>query len=298
MQHTNTPTDETLREIREHGSLRYPIEFYRNIYSPASLTSTAMHWHREYELVYMEKGSLNCQICCKQFTLNEGQVLWVAPGILHGYEYETNAQAVSFLFLPELFAAEGSLLYERFVQPLRILNAEYCIMDGSKFWHNEGTELVRSMISIWDSNPETRELDIQSLTVRFWSLLFRNRDGLVTGNTSEATMRMQARYIAMTEFIAQHYREKLMLEQIARAANISRSEALRCFRTLAGQTPVEYLLNHRLRQAQRMLISTEKSITEIACASGFESVAYFDRVFRRVFGCTPRQMRRKALNQI
>ena len=91
--------------------------------------------------------------------------------------------------------------------------------------------------------------------------------------------------------------DAVTMEQIARAANISRSEALRCFRTLAGQTPVEYLLNHRLRQAQRLLISTEKTITEIAQASGFESVAYFDRVFRRAFGCTPRQLRRKSLNQ-
>lgn len=297
MQHSAPITDETLRELREHGSLRYPFEFYRNNYNEAELTSISLHWHREYELVYMEKGTLNCKVCCESFQLHEGQALWIAPGMLHGYEYESNARAISLLFLPELFAADGSLLHERFVQPLRALKAEHCILNGSQAWHSEGTELMRSMIAIWDQNAETRELDIQSRMVQFWSLLFRNRDTLVTGSTTEATMRMQARFVTMTEFIAKHFREKLMLEQIARAANISRSEALRCFRTLAGQTPVEYLLNHRLRQAQRLLISTEKTITEIAQSSGFESVAYFDRVFRRAFNCTPRQMRRKALNQ-
>ena len=177
------------------------------------------------------------------------------------------------------------------------MNAEYCLVDGSLSWHTEAQAIILDMINSWRGNSETRELDIQLLTAQFWVLLFKNRSSMVTGNTSEATMRMQARYIAMTEFIAKHYQEKLMLEQIARAANISRSEALRCFRTLAGQTPVEYLLNHRLRQAQRLLISTEKTITEIAQASGFESVAYFDRVFRRTFGCTPRQMRHKAIGQ-
>lgn len=297
MQRLDTPTDETLREIREHGSLRYPIEFYRNDYNPRELASTAMHWHREYELVYMEQGSLDCHICCEHFILEEGQALWVAPGILHGYECHGLARAVSLVFLPELFASEGSLLHEQFVQPMRTLNAEHCIMDGSHPWHHEAINLIRFMISTWDENRETRALDIQAMTVQFWSMLYRNRNTLVTGCTSEATMRMQARYIAMTEFISKHFQEKLMLEQIARAANISRSEALRCFRTLSGQTPVEYLLNHRLRHAHRLLISTEKSITEIANASGFESVAYFDRVFRRAFACTPRQLRRKTLSQ-
>jgi len=290
-------TDETLREIREHGSLRYPIEFYHNVYNSIDMTSTALHWHREYELVYVERGTLNCHICCGGITLQAGQAIWIAPGILHGYDFEPDTSVMTFVFLPDLFAPEDSLLFERFVQPLRTMNAEYCLMDGSQPWHADAQSLIRGMIDSWQGNSETRELDIQLQTTQFWGLLFRNRSSMVTGNTSEATMRMQARYIAMTEFIAKHYHEKLMLEQIARAANISRSEALRCFRTLSGQTPVEYLLNHRLRQAQRMLISTEKSITEISQTSGFESVAYFDRVFRRVFGCTPRQMRRKSTKQ-
>lgn len=290
-------TDETLREIREHGTLRYPIEFYHNIYNPIDMTNTALHWHREYELVYVITGTLNCHICCGSLALQAGQAIWIAPGILHGYDFEPDTQAATFVFLPELFAAEDSLLFERFVQPLRAMNAEYCLMDGKLPWHTEALTLIRGMMACWSGKSETRELDIQLLTGQFWSLLFKNRNCMVTGNTSEATMRMQARYIAMTEFIAKHYQEKLMLEQIARAANISRSEALRCFRTLAGQTPVEYLLNHRLRQAQRLLTSTEKTITEIAQASGFESVAYFDRVFRRTFGCTPRQMRRKTNRQ-
>lgn len=297
MQSPFTPTDETLREIREHGSLRYPINLYRNTYIAGDMTSTSLHWHREYELVYVISGTLNCQICCSNLALCEGQALWIAPGILHGYEFDPNTHAVTFVFLPDLFAPEDSLLFERFVQPLRAMNAEYCLMNGTLPWHDEAIGLIQKMIDSWEGNSETRELDIQMQTTQLWKLLFKNRSSMVTGNTSEATMRMQARYIAMTEFIAEHFCEKLMLEQIARAANVSRSEALRCFRTLAGQTPVEYLLNHRLRHARRMLVSTEKSITEIARASGFESVAYFDRVFRRVFGCTPRQMRHKALNQ-
>lgn len=297
MRITGPTTDDTLREIREHGTMRYPIEFYHNVYNPVDMTSTALHWHREYELVYVESGTLNCQICCGNLSLQAGQALWVAPGILHGYEFEPNTRAATFVFLPDLFATEDSLLFERFVQPLRSMNAEYCLMDGSQPWHLEAQALVRDMIDSWEGDSETRELDIQLLTTQLWVLLFKNRSSMVTGNTSDATMRMQARYISMTEFIAKHFHEKLMLEQIARAANISRSEALRCFRTLAGQTPVEYLLNHRLRQAQRLLVSTEKTITEIAQSSGFESVAYFDRVFRRAFGCTPRQMRRKALSQ-
>lgn len=99
MQSPFTPTDETLREIREHGSLRYPIEFYRNIYNDIDMTATSLHWHREYELVYITSGMLNCQICCNNFSLQAGQALWIAPGILHGYEFDPNTmQILSYSF--------------------------------------------------------------------------------------------------------------------------------------------------------------------------------------------------------
>jgi len=297
MHYSDVSTDDTLRELREHGSLRYPFQLYHDYFNLTDLMFTSLHWHQEYELVYLKEGALNCRVCCSSFTLKAGQALWIAPGMLHSYSADTSAEAISLLFLPELFATEGSLLHERYVQPIRTINAEHCLMDGSAPWHSDAIQLICSLISVWENNAETKELDVQTHIARFWSLLFRNTDSLVKGCISEATMRMQARFIAMTDFITENYQHKLMLEQIARAANISRSEALRCFRTLAGQTPVEYLMNYRLRQARHMLLSTEKSISDVAASSGFESMTYFDRVFRRSFGCTPREMRRKSMKR-
>lgn len=52
----------------------------------------------------------------------------------------------------------------------------------------------------------------------------------------------------MLTFLQAHYRERLTLDQVAQAANVSRNTCLACFRRVLGLSPMEYLLNHRLEQ--------------------------------------------------
>jgi AraC family transcriptional regulator len=85
------------------------------------------------------------------------------------------------------------------------------------------------------------------------------------------------------------------LAEVARAACLSTYHFHREFRRLFSETPHQYLTRHRLERAKVLLAQENSSIIEVCLASGFESQASFSLLFRRSFGCSPRQFRQAKL---
>ncbi|WP_145408115.1 helix-turn-helix transcriptional regulator [Paenibacillus xylanexedens] len=86
----------------------------------------------------------------------------------------------------------------------------------------------------------------------------------------------------------------MQLIDIASAATVSKSEALRCFKDGTATSPINYLIQYRLNKAKELLLHTELTITDISFKVGFDSIAYFDRMFKRAFGVTPQNIRKYA----
>lgn len=83
------------------------------------------------------------------------------------------------------------------------------------------------------------------------------------------------------------------VESLAREARMSRSAFALRFKTILGQTPLEYLTRWRMYRAGAMIRSNNTSLSEVASAVGYGSESSFSRVFRRVMGLAPREYRRK-----
>ena len=96
----------------------------------------------------------------------------------------------------------------------------------------------------------------------------------------------------MMQFIEDHFAERITLGDIAASANISKSEAIRCFQTGMQTSPLKSVKNLRLSRAKKRLLTTADTVTDIAYQSGFENCSYFDRAFKEKYGMTPRMMRR------
>ena len=81
---------------------------------------------------------------------------------------------------------------------------------------------------------------------------------------------------------------------LAREASMSRSAFALKFRSVLGQTPLEYLTQWRIYRAGAMIRSNNMSLFEVASAVGYGSESSFSRVFRREMGVAPREYRRKC----
>lgn len=96
----------------------------------------------------------------------------------------------------------------------------------------------------------------------------------------------------MACFIAQHYTEPLTAETISQHFAVHPNYAMSVFQRTFGTTLLKYVTQHRLSHAQRLLVTTEDLIVNIALKSGFSSLSRFNEAFRQAFGCTPREYRR------
>lgn len=95
--------------------------------------------------------------------------------------------------------------------------------------------------------------------------------------------------IEAKKFIAEHYMNNIELKDIASYVYLSPIYFHKLFSKILGVTPHEYLINERLTQAKKMLLSTDMPIVTIATKCGFNSQSYFNYIFKKEMGITPKQ---------
>ena len=89
------------------------------------------------------------------------------------------------------------------------------------------------------------------------------------------------------QYIQTHLTEKITLDRLVGVAFVSKSCLCRRFKEETGQTIIEYTNAARVEQAKMLLVTTGRSVEEIAYEVGFDSPKYFFRIFKAVTGMTP-----------
>lgn len=93
-------------------------------------------------------------------------------------------------------------------------------------------------------------------------------------------------------FIEENLSERITLEDIARAGNMSKSHLNEWFRTVTGMTPYEYLLVSRVERAVELLRATGMTVLAVSEACGFSNLANFNKAFKKRTGLTPQTYRK------
>jgi AraC-like DNA-binding protein len=103
-----------------------------------------------------------------------------------------------------------------------------------------------------------------------------------------------ARHLLRAKDLADsRYFERLRVDDLARAAGLSRFHFSREFRRAFGESPHAYLLTRRLERAAALLRNTDRPVVEICFAVGMQSVGSFTSSFTRTFGASPTAYRAK-----
>jgi AraC-like DNA-binding protein len=102
------------------------------------------------------------------------------------------------------------------------------------------------------------------------------------------------RLVAGARFLREHLFDAITVNDLARAASMSRRVFERCFKARVGRAPKEEVVRLRLERVKILLSETDWTLKQIAAQTGFKHDEYLHTVFSQKFGVTPGQFRKEA----
>ena len=100
----------------------------------------------------------------------------------------------------------------------------------------------------------------------------------------------------VTEFIKQNLKENMNLKSLSEKACMSTASFYRFFKRELGMSPIEFILNEKIKCAKKLLKNPSIQINEVCYLSGFEDANYFIRLFKKHEGITPKQYQLLFIN--
>ncbi len=282
-----------LHELTMHGNASFPIGVYttqisRNVYGYVPL-----HWHDEIQFVLVTKGCVCFTVDQSAYLIEETNGIFINSSCLHSARSHNSEDSayICFDIAPSFLAPADSIIYRKYVEPFLKSKLHSAIgFCPSIPWQSNVLEALNSLYTLHTSQKFGYELNMYAAILNIWNLIISNTPDYSAEVGTNAFVE-DKRIKELLSYIHQNYKHKISLDDVARAANVSRSECCRFFKHMTRLTPFEYLTAYRINQSILLLRKSNLSITEIADEVGFGSVSYYIEKFRKHTRYTPKEFR-------
>ena len=267
----------------------YPYAFH---HVSLNITEVPWHWHEALEFNLVVAGSVKVCTATQAQVFHKGQGFFINSNVLASMENIENCVLDSHLFHPIFLSGHFKSVFEtKYINPVtQNRNLELiCLREESG--HQKQILGKLRQLSRLQADDDT-EFQTRNLLSEIWLLLLeeiKNADSSIF----HAPQKNQDRILTMIAFFQENFAERITLEEIADSAAVSTRECLRCFKAAIHQSPMDYLIEYRIRAAKKLLETTDFSITDIALRCGFNSNSYFTKLFHRSCGKTPNAYRKE-----
>jgi AraC-like DNA-binding protein/mannose-6-phosphate isomerase-like protein (cupin superfamily) len=233
------------------------------------------------EIIYISEGEGTFIINNKTYTAGQGDILIYNKGVIHEeYSKPSNPLKTYFCGVSNL-AIEG-------MKELHIIPSDIePVIRRNKYSHK-----IESYISdiFEESSLQAAGFEIicQNLLTSLITLIIRiiklqNRNS-VTDDSHSLAHRIK-------EYIDKNYTKNINLNDIADKLHVSPYYLSHIFKKEMNISPINYLINRRIGEAKRLLISTDMKIWEIAKIVGYENTNYFTLLFKKRTGESPKKFK-------
>lgn len=257
-------------------------ELYFNVsYAGYYVCKKTFHIRRRdfnsFLLLFTVSGEGKLSYQGKQYQLMPNSVMLIDTRIIHEFYALTEGWSFKFIHFQGGMSEKYHAYIDNRLGPFFSVTREL------------GFEIENHLDSILKETEKKEDIDYSVVSAHIYSILalfLSQKNSAVNADQPAVPLRLAL------EYLINHYHEKITTHDIAAAAHLSRSYLYDLFTKTYGIGPHEYLTMFRLFQTKRLLINSEKSITEIAEQTGFRDVYMFSRVFKQKVGMTPSAYRK------
>ena len=258
--------------------------------------NTDLHTHNFLELAYILDGTALHTINGRTFSVNPGDYFIVDYSGKHRYQTPPGKQITLFniLFTPKFIDPILSDCYS-FQQILehyliRFQNAPVSFPQETVFHDDDGTilnrisEMEREYSYLRPGYAELLRCELIEIII----LILRK---FTNSNNNSAN---HPCVCSALDYINRNYMQPLTLTDISKKLNYSLSYLSRLFKDETGISFVEYLQKKRIENACRLLLTTNKKVSEIAELVGYSDLKNFQSVFKKIMNTTPKAYQKKT----
>ncbi|NBD25846.1 AraC family transcriptional regulator [Paenibacillus glycinis] len=247
------------------------------------------HWHEFFEMGFVLSGSGTHVLNGVPERLCRGSAFLLTPADFHSLEPDAG----------ETLELYDLIFNDRFIrEPMLELLFDHGVRHTAVYGTEETDAAEREFELVWEESAGGRPgsaMLVQGSVERLLIQLSR-RSGpspAAGGDARGSDLPMPPAVRKALIYIQHHFRETLSLDDAAASCGLSPNYFSECFSKGTGITFQAYVQDLRLQFAKSLLKSTRLPVTEICFASGFNTLPHFERAFKKRFGGSPRDYRKR-----
>lgn len=285
----------------------FPLTISHWKYDAASFIP--MHSHDFIEAVFVMNGSAQHLFQTKEgvheCTVRKGDIFLINPGEEHTYRIKPGhtVEVVNMLFFSNiidwpLVRTMGAMDIVDFFYVQPFLPAELRFGNILNLNHEESEQthnLVKNLEREFIGKKTNYKLLVKLLMTQLFVLLSRKY-------TEQKHRYNQIHNLSMFNvptanrvlgYLERHYAEDIKLADLAFVSNCSERQLTRIFKENTGVTIINYLHRLRVEKAKDLLLNSDRKVSDICFAVGFNDMSYFIRVFKKISGNNPTDFRNR-----
>lgn len=272
----------------EHQRVKFLSDDFKIVAINQTAMSSPKSFHEEIEIKYYYETGAKILIGSDIIETEKGDIVIINPYEFHANVLLNNERIRYYSFVISLDYLSSykeidlrNILIEKGIKFINVIRGDGRLQ----------TILQRVFEEI-EGEGEHYRLIVRGLIAEFFALLLRS---YVSGDKSrEDNINLKQAEVVLPALNKIHadYKDKITAEELASLCNISKYYFCRVFKEVMGTTPIEYIINYRLRVAEIMLKENKESIATIASLCGFEDESYFCRSYKKRKGISPQKNRK------
>lgn len=243
-----------------------------------------MHWHDRMELLQVVSGCLELHLGEERFRVWPGQVGIIGPKRMHcGFAGESGVAYHTIMFNVEKFY-NATQATEKYLVPVyeNITNFQPVTAD------QQVVDAVDKMVNLLTIEKEKNALLAIGSVYEIIGLLYQH-----CKSDTEVIPNADNKFKPILEYMNNNFAEKISAKDICTRFGYNETYFCRRFKAMTGMTVMNYIQILRMEKAQKLLRGSEEDVGNIAWQCGFSDVSYFSNCFKKRFGITPTDFRKK-----
>ncbi len=254
-------------------------------FSSADIFRKDIHFHNEYELIFVTKGRAKVTAGDACYIASENHLILISNLEQHSVQ---NLDKVyeRYCVTLDVATADRYLGYTRLLSLLKNRPEGFShVLDTSPF-QDAAMRIFQNIVRYHETSDFTNELIVACVT-ELLALICRHcpdRFSLLPSAAEEKILKVQ-------QYIDRHFGEPLKIDDLAKQFFISNCYLSHKFKELTGLSPKQYLSSVRLKNASVLLLNSDRSVSEIAEAVGFPDHSNFIKSFKKIYHVLPKDFR-------